>query len=595
MTGKSLNLDVLDVKFSDMLSKLREVDQLDSQSSINIAFLRNITIEPMMPFFEYQCMTKGVKTDTYICDFDNIMQDVLVKNSGLYKHDPKIIFIFIKLEEIAPKLYLQFTELSSTQITEHIEDIINYYKAMLDALRRESNALIIFNNFEVNPFPSAGILDSQKIDGSINTMRRLNEELLTLKKNYHGVLLLDLDIVASRIGFINFQSNMQWHMSKMPFSNLAMRHISSEAAKYVIASKGDTKKCIILDCDNTLWSGVVGEDGVNGIALDQNHPGSYFIQFQKDLLNLKSQGVLLAICSKNNEADVLSVFQDNENMILKESDFSSMKINWNLKPDNIKEIAKDLNIGLQHIVFVDDSDFEIEMVRELLPDITPVLIPKNLSQLKHIFDNKGFFDKIQDSSVDSNRTEMYLAENQRMRQLESTSNLEDYYKSLEIAARVGVIDSSDVPRVAQLTQKTNQFNLTTIRYTEQDIDMLRQSEESDIVTLKADDKFGTYGLIGLAILRYNQETLEIDSFLLSCRAIGRGLEDVLLEECIKQAKIKGMKNAIGSFIKTQKNAQVECFFENHGFDVKTKESSNKKYLCNIDILNIASPKHIKVL
>ena len=191
---------------------------------------------------------------------------------------------------------------------------------------------------------------------------------MILKNSYSGILLLDLDMVASRIGFINFQNNMQCHMSKMPFSNLEMRHISSEAAKYVTASEGDTKKCIVLDCDNTLWGGVVGEDGTNGITLDQNHPGSYYIKFQKDLLNLKSQGVLLAICSKNNESDVLSVFQDNENMVLKEI-FFLCKINWNLKPDNIKEIAN-LNIGLQHIVFIDDSDFEIKMVTELLPEVT---------------------------------------------------------------------------------------------------------------------------------------------------------------------------------------------------------------------------------
>ncbi|MBR51784.1 MAG: hypothetical protein CMD58_04650 [Gammaproteobacteria bacterium] len=595
MTETIFNLDVLDIKFSDMLSKMRNQDKSDPHSSLNIAFLRNITIEPMIPFFEYQCMTKGVKANTYLCDFDNIMQDILDKNSGLYKHEPKIIFIFIKLEEIAPKLCLQFPELTSSQITKHIEDIINYYKSMFDALRRESNALIVFNNFEVHPFPSGGILDYQKINGLANTLRQLNQELLILKNSYSGILLLDLDMVASRIGFINFQNNMQWHMSKMPFSNLAMRHISSEAAKYVTASEGDTKKCIVLDCDNTLWGGVVGEDGTNGITLDQNHPGSYYIKFQKDLLNLKSQGVLLAICSKNNESDVLSVFQDNENMVLKENDFSCMRINWNLKPDNIKEIAKDLNIGLQHIVFIDDSDFEIEMVTELLPEVTSILVPKNLSELNNIFDGKGYFDKIQDSGVDTNRTEMYLAESQRKKELDSKSSLEDYYNSLEIEARVGIMDSSDLPRVAQLTQKTNQFNLTTIRYTEQDIYMLSQSKDSDIVTLKADDKFGAYGLIGVAILRYIEETLEIDSFLLSCRAIGRGLEDVLLEECIKHAKSKEIKFLSGSFSKTQKNSQVEYFFENHGFDLKTKESSKKSYLCEIDILNVVSPKHIKVL
>jgi len=592
---KNFNPDVLDVKFSDMLSKLNDIKISNSHSPLNIAFLRNITIEPLMPFFEYQCLTKGIKANTYICDFDNIMQDILDENSKLYEHEPKIIFIFIKLEEIASKFYLQFSELSSTQINKHINDIVNIYKSMFDAIRERSNALIVFNNFEINPFPSEGILDSQKINGLANTIRRLNQELLSLKDTYNGILLLDLDLIVSKIGFINFQNNMQWHMSKMPFSNLAMRHISSEATKYITALKGDTKKCIILDCDNTLWGGVVGEDGVKGIALDQNHPGSYFIKFQKDLLNLKSQGILLAICSKNNEADVISVFRDNENMVLKENDFSCMKINWSLKPNNIKEIAKDLNIGLQHIIFVDDSDFEIEMVNELLPEVTAILVPKNLSELNNIFDNKGYFDKIQDSELDSNRTEMYLAERKRKKELSSKSNLEDYYNSLGIEARVGIMDLSDLPRVAQLTQKTNQFNLTTIRYAEQDIEALSKSKDSDILTLKANDKFGAYGLIGVAVLRYSENTLIIDSFLLSCRAIGRGLEVVLLEECINQAHNKKMKLVSGLFSKTQKNSQVEYFFDNHGFDTETKEASKKTYLCKINNLNVTSPEHIKVL
>ena len=282
-------------------------------------------------------------------------------------------------------------------------------------------------------------------------------------------------------------------------------------------------------------------------------------------------------------------------MILSKNDFSSMKINWDLKPENIKEIAQELNIGLQHIVFVDDSDFEIEMVKELLPDVASVLVPKNLSELKYIFDDKGYFDKLQHSSVDSNRTEMYYAESQRKKELESTSNLKDYYSSLEIVARVGAIDPSDIARVAQLTQKTNQYNLTTLRYTEQEIDVLYQSEESDIVTLKADDKFGTYGLIGVAILRYKKEGLEIDSFLLSCRAIGRALEEVLFEECIKQGKKKGARFVTGLFSKTKKNSQVECFFENHGFDIKTKEPFKKIYLCDINMVDITSPEHIQVL
>ena len=423
--------DILDVKYSSMLSKLRDFETIPSQPLTKIAFLRNITIEPMIPFIRYQCMTNGLNTDAYICDFDNIMQDILDANSRLYDHNPKIIFIFIKLDHIASKLYLQFPKLDLSEVSEQIENVLKYYKVMLDALRSRTNALIILNTFEVNPFPSGGISDSQKLEGETNIIRTLNRKLLSLINKYIGISIIDFDLICSRIGFLNFQNNMQWHMSKMPFSKLALKHIAIEAAKFIIASEGNTKKCIIVDCDNTLWGGVVGEDGDNGILLDQTHPGSYFLQFQKDLLNLKSHGILLAICSKNNEADVLSVFINNENMILKDKDFSCMKINWDLKVNNIKQISKELNIGLQHIIFIDDSDFEVEMVRELIPEVSCILVPKNLSQLKYIFDGKGYFDKLQSSNEDSNRTEMYLAENLRSKELASFTSINDYYKNSE--------------------------------------------------------------------------------------------------------------------------------------------------------------------
>jgi len=372
-----------------------------------------------------------------------------------------------------------------------------------------------------------------------------------------------------------------------------MKHIAAEAAKFIIGSEGNTKKCIIVDCDNTLWGGVVGEDGDNGILLDQTHPGSYFLQFQKDLLNLKFQGILLAICSKNNEADILSVFTNNKNMILKKKDFSCMRINWNLKVENIKQIAKKLNIGLQHIIFVDDSDFEVEMVRELIPEVSCVLVPKNLSQLKYIFDGKGYFDKLQDSNEDGSRTEMYIAENLRSKELASFTSINDYYKNLKIVAKARKLDDSDIIRVAQLTQKTNQFNLTTIRYSEQEIYTLMQSNASQVITLKADDKFGAYGLIGVAIIRFKENCCEIDTFLMSCRAIGRGLEEILFNECIKQGKVKGVNVVHGLFLKTGKNMQVKSFYEDHGFSIKKRDNTQKLYYCDINKINISLPAHIK--
>ncbi len=586
--------NVIDVKYSEMVTMLRDFEPREFQNNLNVAFLRNITVEPLIPFFQYQCYANAIRTNIYTCDFDNIMQEVLDAKSSLYDHQPGVIFIFISLEQIAPDLCLRFPTLSSGEVTKHIENVVEHYALIIDAVRRHSEALIVFNNFEVNAFPSGGILDSQNGEGEGNSTRHLNSRLVSLIEQHHGVMLIDLALVSSRVGFLNYQNNMQWNMSKMPFSTLAMRHIAFEASKYITASEGHTKKCIVVDCDNTLWGGVVGEDGVDGIHLDQHHPGSFFLQFQRDLLNVKSQGVLLAICSKNNEADVLSVFENNPNMILKEEDFAARRINWNLKTENIKEIAEDLNLGLQHFVFIDDSEFEIEMVKDQLPEVASLLVPKNLSELRSVFQWKGFFDKLQETSIDSNRTELYRAENQRKSQLKSSATIDDYYQSLELVAQVESLNPSDVPRVAQLTQKTNQFNLTTIRYSEQEIEALRRATDSEVVTLKAEDRFGAYGLIGVAILACKHGKLEICSFLMSCRAIGRGLEEVLFTECIKWGKTKGASCVIGSFGLTPKNGQVENFFSEHGFNIEEKTPSITRYRSEIDLVQIVLPEYIRL-
>ena len=585
--------DILEIKLSKMHSKLVDFKNKIMRNEVNVAFLRNITIEPLIPYFEYQCFKNNVKTNIYSCEYDNIMQDILNPDSALYRNKPKIIFIFIDLEHIAPKLTKSFLALNSGEISSIIDNVVGYYTSMIDSLRANTEALIVLNTFIINPYPYSGILDSCKQEGQTKSIRNLNSKIIALGKNRHGVLFMDLDLINSRIGFDNFHDNMQWHMSKMPFSNLAMRHIAKEASKYVAASLGMTKKCIILDCDNTLWGGVLGEEGEDGILLDHSYPGSCFMEFQKILLNFKSKGILLAICSKNNESDVLSVLNKHENMVLSERDFSSMKINWDLKTKNIEEIAAELNIGLQHMVFVDDSEFEVEMVQEILPEVTTILVPKNISKLRYIFDGKGYFDNLQESELDSQRTEMYASENLRKKELVKATNLADYYKSLEIKSKITKIQQSDVARVTQLTQKTNQFNLTTIRYTENEIISFMDSDDSDVLVLRAEDRFGPYGLIGVAILNYKEKDLIIDSFLMSCRAIGRGLEEILLKGCIKLAERNNIEFIEAAYIKTIKNVLVEKFYENHGFKLKKQNENENIYISEIKNVKIIVPDYIR--
>jgi len=404
-------------------------------------------------------------------------------------------------------------------------------------------------------------------------INKINGSLINLSLKSSNISLSDHETIFSQVGSEKGLNYKNGYVMKMPYTNHLIPELNKEYARLIDERISSRKKVIVVDADNTLWGGIVGEDGVEGIKIDDNYPGIIFKNFQIGLKKLKSNGFVLALASKNNEEDVKQVFKS-RSMPLKYNDFIEKKVNWEPKSGNIKNIAESLNLGLDSFVFIDDNEFEIQEVKYAIPEVDCYKF--NYQDIK---DSSQIFSKIEKintwslSDEDKRKSVMYQQESKRKSLQSNTASIEDYIKSLQIEITPNKNNRENFKRISQLTNKTNQFNLTTKRYSEKEI--LEIMDKYDVYDFQVKDIYGDMGTICVVIVIDN----EIDSFLLSCRAIGRKIEDSILSFVLNQYN--------GSIIKalyspTKKNKQVENFFENHGFNLKKKNKDlSKEYAYKI--------------
>jgi len=398
-----------------------------------------------------------------------------------------------------------------------------------------------------------------------------------------SVPILEIAEIARNMGRDKFYSKRMWYLGSIPFSMSGEKAIAEEISRAWNAIKGNRKKCLVLDLDNTLWGGVIGEDGLQGIELSMTKEGSRFRDFQKRIKDLKDQGVLLTIVSKNNEEDAVEAIRKHPDMVLREDDFVIIKANWEPKAINIQNIAKELNIGLDSLVFIDDNPIERESVKNALPELNVPDFPKDTSMLESfaIEISKRYFPVFKLTDEDLNKTNQYKVEQKRNEIKQKSVSIEKYLESLEMKKTFRQIDESDVTRAAQLTQKTNQFNLTTRRYTESDIWNMMKSEDHQVWIGELEDRFGSYGKVILAIVKFEENTAFIDTFLMSCRVMGRNIEKDFLSEIEKTITSKGKNSIISEYIPTPKNSVVKDFWTDNGYvelDNKPDSITYKKYL-----------------
>ena len=411
----------------------------------------------------------------------------------------------------------------------------------------------------------------------------------TIHDSGSSIYLLPVKDAASFLGRSSFYSSKMWYYGSMPYSTKGIKAITGLIDKYASAGKGAKKKCLAVDLDNTLWGGVIGEDGLEGITLSNNKEGARYKDSQRLLKKMKERGVMLAILSKNNPEDVDQVFS-HPDMVLKQEDFVGEVINWESKSSNIRQLAADLNIGLDAFVFLDDNPAEREQMKAECPEVTVADFPKDTSQLPETVANiyENYFFTLEVTGEDTKKTDMYRAESRRKAEKSTAASVEDYLKNLSMTMDFHIMKSDEEKRVTQLINKTNQFNVTTIRYGEEDVHALANSECSDVLTVHMADKYGEQGLVSVMILRYEKCEAIIDSFLMSCRVMGRKAETEIISKVKNLLKKKGIKTIRAKYIKTAKNKPVEELFEKVGFSLLSGNAfelgDEKIYSADVDDL-----------
>lgn len=522
---------------------------------MRIALLSNVTVD-------FLADTLKKNDDVYLsAGFDTWQQDLINQSSELYSFGPEAVVILIHAGAVEWR--------DRTQI---IDDWCLSFESFTKTM---PSVPLFISSIDVVGTCKYGAED--RFEEFLEN--NLIEKVQKMHQKGNSIYLLPVKDVIEDIGRKSFYSQKMWYIGSMPYSIKGISALAELIERYVHVINGKHKKCLAVDLDNTLWGGVIGEDGVDGIVLSNHKEGARFYDTQVILKKMKEQGVMLAILSKNNKEDVEPVFS-NPYMVLKRDDFVAEEINWNSKSDNIRKMARELNIGLDSFVFLDDNPLEREQMKAECPEVVVVDFPKDTALLPETVEKayQDYFLTLELTREDSRKTEMYHAEKQRREELNSALSLSDYIKKLEIKMNIHFMKGEEEARVVQLINKTNQFNVTTKRYSEEDIRILKT--KGDIVTVHISDKYGEQGLVAVIILIYENAVAFIDTFLLSCRVMGRNVE-VEIASCLKDLlQIKGITEVEATYIKSAKNAPVGDLFDKLGFSLissATTDSEIKRY------------------
>lgn len=548
----------------------------------SIGVLRNTTLELLLPFLRVVGAKNDVFWQFYLSGYGDAVPLTLDHGSDLYARQPDYIWVALELAPLSPKLYYSFATLSKEDIELEIQQVSNQLETIVKAVRQHSNAQIMLQNFRPLFESDLGLYDSYADPGLSEVIYVLNHRMRELTQLYTGVYVFDYYRVVSRVGASHWVDRKLWLLANTPIAPSHYLYFANEWAAFMNCLLGRRKKCIVLDMDNTLWGSILGEDGIEGIKIGGTYPGNAFREFQFRLLNLYHQGIMLAACSKNNEEDVLEVWENHPDMVLRKKHFAAWRINWQNKAQNIREIAQELNIGLDSMVLFDDNPAERELVRQQLPEVMTPEMPEDPMDFAPFLTGLRVFDTLSLTQEDKERSMQYISQRQRNGLKNQCKSIKEYYQSLEMQLEIQRANTYNIPRIAQLTQRTNQFNLTAHRYSEGDVRRFAENTNDYLVyCVRVIDKFGDNGITGAAIVRHAERNAEIDTFLLSCRVIGRTVETAFLYYMLNELYDLGINTVHGKYTKTSKNQVVKTFYSEHGFDTEAQEGTEVSYVIHL--------------
>lgn len=538
----------------------------DALPIVRLALLSTFTIDPLVPVLRALGLAHGLSIETRVSPYDQIEAELLDPEGALWAFAPDVLAIAADGEDLAPDLYAGYLGLSARAGGESLhEAVVARVDGWLAAARTHGDLPVLLHGLRPVAWPALGALDATRADGQRAAIARLDAAIAERARAYGSVFVVDIATLAARIGLERFSDSRLFHLARMRLAPQALPALARTYVTLLRAMRGLQRKLLVLDLDDTLWGGVLGEVGAAGISLGDTLPGSAHRDLQAAALELHERGVLLAIASKNEEADALAVLDTHPEMRIRRDHVAAWRIGWSDKASSIRELAEELGLSLEQTVFLDDNPAERAWVRSQLPEVAVPELPEEVTAWGPLLRSLRDFDGVTWTAEDRSRTRMYREEAGRRELRGRTATLEEFYAGLEMEAAIGPVRDSDIARVAQLTQRTNQFNLTTRRHDEASLRALRARPDAAVYGLRLRDRFGDSGLVGAAIVLREAGDAALDTFLLSCRVLGRTVESAFLAWIAGVERRAGARALRAWFRPTARNAPAADFLPKSGF------------------------------
>jgi FkbH-like protein len=567
-------------------------------TDVRVAILGGSTTADLQDFLELFLLSAGISPTFYVSDYGRFWEEAVLDSSRLREFDPEVVLVHTtnKNVRVWPRVLATDDEVYGLLAEESAR-----FEMMWTRLLETTRAVIVQNNFDPLAQEPLGHVGATAPYGRTRFLAALNGRLAAFAEKHPRVRINDIHSLAAHAGLSAWSTAKHWMHYRMALTQEGSALCAHGAAKIVRAAFGKSKKCLVLDLDDTLWGGVIGEDGVSGLRLGEGHPeGEAFSQFHRYCRALRERGVLLAVCSKNDANVARSGFTRKES-ILKETDFSAFVANWEPKPDNLRQIARTLGIGIDALVFVDDNPREQELVRRELPEVS-VVKATHVSEFADALDREGFFEPFTIGADDAVRAASYAANAERTALASRYDDYGEYLDSLEMTADIGPVVDADLDRVTQLVNKTNQWNLTTRRHTLAEVERIAHGDDWIALSGRLADKFGDSGLVSTIFARQRGDELSIELWIMSCRVLKRELELAMFDALVEQARRRGVRTIVGHYVPTPKNAMVSDLYPSLGFtrcqpDTRATGGEGDVSVFRLEVSQAAAPRshHIRRL
>jgi len=547
-------------------------------SSIKVSLVGDTATQFLSTALKGIGIERGYNIDLFEAEYNQVERQFLDPTSDLYQFDADFIVVF----QSTHKLGEHHSALSTKQQKNLADERLQFVAGICSSHALARKKIIYFNYPEIEDTVFGSY--ANKVDSSFTyQVRKLNYELMRLSQQFPNLFICDVVGLQNKLGRDKMFAANVYTSTEMVLNIESLPLVASRVMDIICAIKGQFKKCLILDLDNTIWGGVIGDDGLEGIQLGHGLGiGKAFTEFQMWVKKLKQRGIIICVASKNDEETAKEPFEKHPDMVLKLDDIAVFQANWETKVDNIRTIQQILNIGFDSMVFLDDNPFERNMVRENILGITVPELPEDPTEYLEYLYSLNLFETASYSNIDKDRTKQYQVEAQRVSLSKTFTNEADFLKSLNMVSVVSGFTKFNTPRVAQLSQRSNQFNLRTVRYIDGEIEALANDTNVIDLSFTLEDKFGDNGLIAVVIMKpLDKETLFVDTWFMSCRVLKRGMENFTLNTMVEAALAKGYKRIIGEYLPTPKNKMVEEHYARLGFN-RIEGTETAQYMLDLN-------------